>query len=124
VGSGSGTVLGVADDRILTLHPAGKHGVRIARDKYDDMRAALLAVVPRDPAGAPFLALEELVEEHLDPALWVDAKVAWYLVTVKQDLEARGELELVPGVQPQHVRRTRETLGPTRHGRSPDRRRP
>lgn len=34
------------DDKIQTLHPGpGKKGVRIARDKYETMRTAILAAL-------------------------------------------------------------------------------
>jgi len=94
------------DDRILTLHPAGKQGVRIARPLYDAMRAALLAVVPGDETGVEFRELPRLVEPRLDPDVFGDASVTWYVTTVKQDLEARGLLEQVPRARPQRLRRT------------------
>lgn len=93
-------------ERVLTLHPGGKRGVRIARDKYDDMRRALLRVIPRRKDGVPFGALAERVAPELSPGLWEGASITWYVVTVKQDLEARGSVEQVPGARPQHVRRT------------------
>jgi len=38
-------------DRILTLHPQGKQGVRIEKTKYDAMVTALLAVIPKSEPG-------------------------------------------------------------------------
>ena len=94
------------DDRILTLHPAGKQGVRIERAKYDAMRRALLKVIPRRKDGVAFGDLADLVKPKLDRrAFPPEASVRWYVVTVKQDLEARGDIEQVPGVRPQRVRR-------------------
>ena len=93
-------------DRILTLHPAGKKGVRIERSKYDVMRRALLRVVPRRKSGVAFSDLPALVEPHLDREVFDGtASVGWYVVTVKQDLEARGLIEQVPEQKPQHLRR-------------------
>ena len=54
-----------ANDRVLTLHPGGKQGVRIERAKYDGMVAALLAVVPEGPPGVAFQGLAERVRPHL-----------------------------------------------------------
>ena len=95
------------DDRIQTLHPEkGKQGVRIERAKYEPMRRAILAAVPRLEAGISFKELKEAVRPHLAAAGFPpEASVNWYLVTVKQDLEARGTIEQVPGVRPQHLRR-------------------
>jgi hypothetical protein len=92
-------------NRILTQHPEGKEGVRIERAKYDEMRRALLRVVGRGCAGVPFRELKERVAEHLSDEVFGGASVSWYCVTVKLDLEARGELERVPGARPQRVRR-------------------
>lgn len=95
-----------ADARVLTLHPAGKRGVRIAKATYDAMRAALLAVTPADGEGVAFADLRRLVRPLLvGGAFPKTASVSWYVVVVKQDLEARGLIEQVPGRRPQHVRR-------------------
>ena len=94
------------DERILTLHPEGKQGVNITRGRYDEMRRALLAVIPRRVGGVPFASLADAVRGRLDPAVFgPEDSVTWYVVTVKQDLEARGTIEQVPGVRPQHLRR-------------------
>lgn len=92
-------------DRVMTLHPAGKKGTNIAKDKYDVMRRALLKVIPRREEGVPFMDLADLVEPHLDAEVYGGASVTWYVVTVKQDLEARGLIEQVPRSKPQRVRR-------------------
>ncbi len=93
-------------DRILTLHPQGKNGVRIERAKYDEMRRVLLRVTPRNAAGIAFAELPQHVRPLLDPAIYPEgAAVKWYLVTVKQDLEARALIEQVPGARPQRLRR-------------------
>ena len=93
-------------ERIMTLHPAGKQGVNIEKAKYDDMRRALLKVIPKRKAGVPFQDLGPLVQPLLDTAVFpTPTKVLWYVTTVKQDLEARGEIEQVPGARPQHLRK-------------------
>lgn len=94
------------EQKVLTLHPAGKRGVNIAHNKYDVMRKALLRVIPRSRNGVQFAALTDLVQEHLDPLVYTsDVSVTWYLVAVKQDLEARGLIEQLPNVRPQRLRR-------------------
>ena len=97
----------MAEERILTLHPEkGKQGTRIAKDRYDAMRKALLAVIPKKKDGVAFGDLKTLVPAKLRGDVFEGASVTWYLVTVKLDLEARGEIERVPGRGPQRVRRT------------------
>lgn len=91
--------------RILTRHPAGKTGVRIALDKYEEMRRVLLLLIPEDEAGARLKDITEQARTLLDPEVYAGASVPWYLTTVKQDLEARGLIEIVPKVRPQRLRR-------------------
>jgi hypothetical protein len=97
----------MATERFRTLHPLGKQGVNIERAKYDAMRAALLAVIPRRRDGVAFGQLADLVRPRLPRAAFPPAaSVSWYVAVVKQDLEARGLIEQVPGRKPQHLRRT------------------
>lgn len=94
------------NERILTQHPAGKRGVRIERTKYDAMRRALLKTIPRRAAGVAFADLKDLVRPHLNAAVFgPKTSVTWYLVAVKQDLEARGLIEQVPAKRTQFLRR-------------------
>jgi hypothetical protein len=89
------------DDRIETLHPAGKQGVNILRTKYDQIVNAINdAVAAKQPIG-----FEDLVEE-VDRKVGADfdGSIPWYVTTVKLDLEARGVLERVPGRGPQRLR--------------------
>lgn len=98
--------------RVQTLHPEpGKKNKAVERWKYDRMRAAILEVLTAaGPEGVrampsakePGSSLEELVTPKLG-ADW-DGRVSWYLITVRLDLEARGEVERVPGARPLRVR--------------------
>ena len=93
-------------ERVMTLHPAGKQGVNVERAKYEEMRRALLSVIPRRKEGVAFGELAALVEGLLDEGVFgTGTKVMWWVTTVKQDLEARGLIEQVAGVKPQRLRR-------------------
>ncbi len=92
------------NDRILTLHPEGKQGVRIERAKYDAMRRAILRITPKKAPGVRFAELRELVKAHLPETVFdAGSSVSWYLTTVKLDLEARGDIERVRGSGPQRL---------------------
>ena len=39
----------MAEDRILTLHPEGKKGVNITRDKYEQVKAVILDALTDTP---------------------------------------------------------------------------
>lgn len=94
------------DERIMTLHPEGKRGVNILRHKYDAIRNALLAHIDdaEDCEGVPLRGVARAITPRLPEALFPAGKgVTWYIIAVKQDLEARGEIE-VSG-KPQRLRR-------------------
>lgn len=88
-------------ERIMTLHPAGKQGVNIDKAKYDVVRQAILDSLA-EQGEIPFSRLGEAVSARLSEPF--DGSIGWYTTTVKLDLEARGELDRVPGKSPQVVR--------------------
>ena len=81
------------DDKILTLHPAGKKGVKISKTKYDAMKATILRL----------LKSKELTHDELTSAVnralkgKFDGSVSWYMESTKLDLEARKVIERIPG---------------------------
>ncbi|MFK7921230.1 MAG: hypothetical protein AB8H47_04700 [Bacteroidia bacterium] len=78
------------EDRILTLHPEGKAGVNISRDKYEQMRSAIVDIVKeKDTIG--FSEMGDLLTSRLKDNF--NGSIMWYYTTVKLDLEARGEIE-------------------------------
>jgi hypothetical protein len=89
------------EERIETLHPEGKPGVRISRRKYDVIREAILGVLTAHE-DMQFKDLPAEVEATLPVPF--DGSIPWYVTTVKLDLEARGLLERVPGTRPQRLR--------------------
>lgn len=88
-------------EKHMTLHPdPGKKGVNIDRGRYELVRQTILAILRSGETG--FRDLTRQAEQRLAGAL--DGSVAWYVVTVKLDLEARGEIERLPGGGPQRLR--------------------
>ena len=92
-------------EKILTLHPQGKAGVNISKEKYDVIKAAIVDVLRRQGT----LSHTELTNQ-VDAALSgnFDGSVAWYVTTVKLDLEARGAMERVPNTRPEQLQLTRQ----------------
>jgi hypothetical protein len=75
------------------------------RWKYDAMRRAILASVPRRKPGVAFRELWQLVPGSLEQRELDElGSLGWYITTVKLDLEARGELERLPGSPQRLVR--------------------
>jgi hypothetical protein len=91
------------EEKILTLHPEGKAGVNISKAKYDQIRKAILGAI-RAHREISFKELPGEVESRL--AGGFEGSIGWYVTTVKLDLEARGEIERVPGKSPQRLRLT------------------
>ena len=96
-----------AEDKVLCETPTpGKQPTRIARWKYDLVRSAILAAVPADEQGLEFNKLPELVEGQLSPNdLENLGSVSWYTTTIKLDLEVKGDIERIPGSNPQRLSR-------------------
>jgi hypothetical protein len=92
----------MTNEKILTLHPAGKAGVNIDKVKYDTIRAAILAALAENGGEISFKELTTAVAAHL-PAPF-EGSLGWYTTTVKLDLEARGEIERLPGGSQQRLR--------------------
>ena len=78
-------------DKIQTLHPhPNKKGVNIARSKYDMVYAEVLEILTETPDIKPMQMFNK-VGERLKGR--IEGSGAWYAVTVKLDMEARGEIE-------------------------------
>lgn len=90
-------------ERIMTLHPNGKQGVNISKEKYDQIKTTLLQILEEEGA-ITYQFMNDLAIEKLRGKF--DGKVPWYVVTVKLDLEARGIIERVPKTSPHQVRLT------------------
>jgi hypothetical protein len=91
----------IVSERVRTLHPAGKQGVNIDKEKYDQVKRAILASIEAR-GQIPFRELTAAVESNLDEPF--DGSIGWYTTTVKLDLEARGMIERVPKKSPQVLR--------------------
>ncbi len=96
----------MSEPRVACRTPAeGRDGVtNIPQWKFDAVRGAILdalgdetikAMDLRDRVGAR-LAKETLLRL---------GKLGWHVVTVKLEMEVRGEIERVPGKGPQRIRR-------------------
>lgn len=89
------------EEKIMTLHPAGKKGVNILKRRYDQIAETLLRIVQKH-GEISYADLNDIAEKELNGKF--DGKIPWYVVTVKLDLEARGILERIPKTSPQQLR--------------------
>ena len=91
----------MSEEKILTLHPEGKQGANISRDKYDTVKSTIIEVL-KEKDALSFYPLIRAVTQRLEGKF--EGSIGWYTTTVKLDLEARGEIERIPGKKPQHLR--------------------
>ena len=93
--------------KIQLKHPdATKVAPRISAATYETVRAAILEVIDGDQVDVPFVGLADKVAAILaPPVLKEPGSVGWYTTAVKLHLEANGEIQRVPGSQPQRLRR-------------------
>ncbi len=90
-------------DKIMTLHPnPSKNGVNISKEKYDQMKGAILESIEMAGEIKFMTDLRHEVNRKLGKSF--EGSIGWYLTSVKLDLEARGLIERVPGKKPQYLR--------------------
>ena len=90
------------EEKILSLHPAGKNGVRISKQKYEQVKAVVLELIEEE-GSISFKELTRVGKRVLEKAGF-DGSPMWYLTTVKLDLEARNIIERLPKKSPQEIR--------------------
>lgn len=95
------------EPKVLCQTPTpGKAPTRIPTWKYDLIRTAILSVLPNSEQGIAFKNLPRLVERQLSQEEKHRlGSVAWYTTTVKLDLEVKGEIERIPDITPQRLRK-------------------
>ncbi|MGB0954270.1 MAG: DUF6958 family protein [Planctomycetota bacterium] len=96
----------MSEERITCETPTpGKEPTRIAKWKYDLVRAAILKVLDGQEEGVPFQELPTGVAACIseeDRARL--GSVSWYVTTVKLDLECRGEILRMEESRPQRLK--------------------
>ena len=86
----------------------GSRGFAVTDEKYEPIRKAILASLPRNKEGVSFKELVAAVGAKVPEGLFPKpGSVAWYAKVVQLDLEASGQIERVVGVVPQRLRRAR-----------------
>lgn len=90
------------DKKIMTLHPdPTKKGVNISMKKYEMMRDTILGIISRTETIS-FADLTEEANKELGGIF--EGNIPWYVVSVKQDLEARKIIQRVGARSPQQLR--------------------
>ncbi|MAM61884.1 hypothetical protein [Maritimibacter sp. UBA3975] len=70
------------------------HITRVDRVKYEDMKQALMQVLPSEAPGIKVAEAQDALKPLLDQALFPGgAKSGWWLKCVQLDLEFKGEIK-------------------------------
>ena len=79
---------------------------RVEKAKYDAMKKALLATLPRKAPGLTYKEMAAAVKAYLPSDLFPGgAKAGWWTKTVQLDLEAKGVVARESGSSPLRWRR-------------------
>ena len=94
------------EERVVCETPTpGKKPTRIHKWKYDLLRHIILEIVTESADGVEFRNLSGLIEGRLSAEQRYNlGSVSWYTVSVKLDMEVKGEIERVPRAKPQKLR--------------------
>ena len=94
------------EERVVCETPTpGKKPTRIHKWKYDLLRRIILEIVAEGTDGVEFRNLPGLIEGRLSPEQRENlGSVSWYTISVKLDMEVKGEIERVPRAKPQKLR--------------------
>lgn len=89
------------EEKILTLHPQGKNGVRISKMKYEVIRNFIISTLSKEKE-ITYKSMNDLAVKALSNNF--DGSITWYLVSVKLDLEARKIIKRIPKTSPHKLR--------------------
>lgn len=84
----------MSDDKIEIENVVSPgHVTNVRRDKYEDMRSALMSVLPDAAPGMSVADARAALLSKLSPELFPEGATAgWWLKAVQLDLEAKGVL--------------------------------
>ena len=94
------------EERVVCETPTpGKKPTRIHKWKYDLLQRIILEIVAKGADGVEFRNLPGLIESRLSVEQRENlGSVSWYTVSVKLDMEVKGDIERVPRAKPQKLR--------------------
>jgi hypothetical protein len=87
-------------EKIQTLHPSGKNGVRIDLHKYELLRDFIIDLLQKEGILTYEYVNNTAIKELSDS---FEGSIPWYVVTVKLDLEARGIVKRIPKTSPHQI---------------------
>jgi hypothetical protein len=87
-----------------TLKADGTPSTNVDQEKFEIVREILLSTLPKEGDGLTIREMEAEVAPLVSKKLFPKG-VMWWVMTVKLDMEGRGELQRIPGSKPlRHLR--------------------
>jgi hypothetical protein len=80
-------------ERVQLKHPAGKHTITMAKDKYDVIRMAILDSVKKHGELTHKEMFHAITDNFKKNKIKFEGAVEWYMEHVKLDLEANKLIE-------------------------------
>ena len=85
------------EERIQLKHPAGKHAVTMAKDKYEVMSKAIIKSLKKH-GDVTHTEMTQAVKDYFKKnKIKFEGAVEWYMESVKLDLEANKIIERISG---------------------------
>ncbi|MEX6689177.1 hypothetical protein QTN47_16835 [Danxiaibacter flavus] len=81
--------------KIQLKHPAGKHAVRMDKEKYLLIRQAILKSLQGGRELSHKMLLQSVVEYFEKKQIVFEGSVEWFMESVKLDMEAEGIIERI-----------------------------
>lgn len=85
-------MMSTAEELMITYRPDGKKGIAMTRRQYDILSLFILTLLETDDDQTLQTILDRAQNELIDA---IDSDVAWFVLQVKLDLEARDFIRTV-----------------------------
>jgi len=85
------------EERIQLKHPAGKHAVTMAKEKYEVMSKAIITSLEKHGEVTHTEMKEAVVDYFKKKKIKFEGAIEWFMESVKLDLEANKIIERISG---------------------------
>jgi hypothetical protein len=83
------------NEKIQLKHPAGKHAVRMDKNKYLLIKQAILKSLQRGRELSHKMLLKSVVEYFEKTEIVFEGSVEWFMESVQLDMEAEGIVQRI-----------------------------
>lgn len=88
------------ETKVQLKHPAGKKAVSMNKDKYHNLKNAVLEFLNKNGESTHEEICHAVAEDFKKNKIKFEGSIPWHTEWVKLDLEAKKEIKRVPGTSP------------------------